>query len=118
MSSSQRHFAVKRSLSSKNEGPSPKRSTLSILTKSSYGLKGQGSFCVAPYARGTYSGKNRYDDYSSSRDGYSGSQENYSCSRSDPYSSGYEHSIGKEFIYLLIGNTVSLGADKNESIHL
>lgn len=26
--------------------------------------------------------------------------------------------VGKEFIHLLIGNTLSVGADKNESIHL
>ncbi|XP_057616834.1 RNA-binding motif protein, Y chromosome, family 1 member B-like [Chionomys nivalis] len=185
--SSWRHFAVKRSLSSKNEGPSLKRSTLSALTRSSTGLRGQephgreisrnvprketlssrrddyllprdyghsskdreyastsrgyryrnydffssqdehtskvfsehagysggqdkdyseyssgssyrdtyekyGSFCVAPSARGTYRGNNRYDDYRGSRDGYSGSQENHSSSRSDTYSRGYEHS--------------------------
>ncbi len=40
--SSQRHFAVKRSLSSKNEGPSLKGSTLSALKRSSTGLRGQG----------------------------------------------------------------------------
>lgn len=44
MSSSRRHFAVKRSLSSKNEGPSPKRYTLFAPTRSSTGLRGQGKF--------------------------------------------------------------------------
>lgn len=47
---------------------------------------------MAPAARETYGGNNRYDDYGSSRDGYSGSRENYSSSRSDIYESGYERS--------------------------
>lgn len=44
MSSSRRHFAVKRSPSAKNESRPSKRSASSTLTKSSTGLRGRGKY--------------------------------------------------------------------------
>lgn len=71
---------------------------------------------MAPSARGTYSGNNRYDDYSSSRDGYSGSQEYYSSSRSDTYSSGYERN-GRQGVHPPLDRDYPESGSRQEQEH-
>lgn len=71
---------------------------------------------MAPSARGTCSGNNRYDDYSSSRDGYSGNQEYYSRSRSDTYSSGYERN-GRQGIHTPLDRDYPERGSRQEQEH-